>query len=106
MRRVPGKSGEEARHTECTLADSDGNGSMSRETKLKASGQDITIVVASRMLHCDALTRARTAMGLGRVKTLGQAEHVERRSSSTPRPRVRWQARLETAGTGEQDSPP
>jgi hypothetical protein len=33
---------------------------------------------------------------------LGQAEHVERRSSSAPRPRVRCQTRLETAAPVER----
>src|SRR5215471_4197582 len=40
-----------------------GNGlKMRRENQIKKCGQDITIVNASRILHCNALTRARTAM--------------------------------------------
>jgi Resolvase, N terminal domain len=58
------------------------------------------------LLHRNEPVRARTALGLGCVKPLGRAEHVERRSSSAPCPRLRWRTRLKTAAPVEQDSPP
>ena len=44
---------------------------MRRENQIKKCGQDITIVNASRILHCNALTRARTAMSQFLPKSTG-----------------------------------
>jgi hypothetical protein len=52
------------------------------------------------LLHCRRVPGP-SQLGVFAVsKSVGRAEHVERRFSSAPCPRLRWQTRLETAAAG------